>query len=111
MQLAEFGSKVLLLFGQLAALGSTARLAVSAGSWAPSAVLPAGPMEKVHCLHRLVLETEEARSIMQAYDKLMADMDAYEKATVQDWCNLISAISDQKLKQPLMRYEQRVCSA
>eukprot|EP00891_Asterochloris_glomerata_P002883 jgi/Astpho2/2883/Aster-01037 len=67
----------------------------------------AGPMEKVHGLHRLVLETEEARSIMQAYDKLMADMDAYEKATVQDWCNLISAISDQKLKQPLMRYEQR----
>ena len=74
MQLAEFGSKVLLLFGQLAALGSTARLAVSAGSWAPSAVLPAGPMEKVHGLHRLVLETEEARSIMQAYDKLMAGL-------------------------------------
>ena len=105
-------------------------------------------MEKLHSLPKLVLDSEEARSVQQQYDHLIVEMDQFEKATVeviafnsscrqaqcalawfshvqriqclslttalpcviclravmslQDWCNLISAISDQKLKQPLM---------
>ncbi|DBB00313.1 TPA: Dynein beta chain, flagellar outer arm [Trebouxia sp. C0004] len=62
----------------------------------------AGPMEKLHSLPKLVLDSEEARSVQQQYDHLIVEMDQFEKATVEDWCNLISAISDQKLKQPLM---------
>lgn len=63
-----------------------------------------GPMDKLRQVNKLALETEEAKEIIFLYETLIANMDAYERATVEDWCTLISTISDQKLKQPLLRY-------
>ena len=43
----------------------------------------AGPMEKLHSLPKLVLDSEEARSVQQQYDHLIVEMDQFEKATVE----------------------------
>lgn len=43
----------------------------------------AGPMEKLHSLPKLVLESEEARAVQQQYDHLIVEMDQFEKATVE----------------------------
>ena len=43
----------------------------------------AGPMEKLHSLPKLVLDSEEARAVQQQYDHLIVEMDQFEKATVE----------------------------
>ena len=43
----------------------------------------AGPMEKLRSLPKLVLDSEEARSVQQQYDHLIVEMDQFEKATVE----------------------------
>ncbi len=40
-------------------------------------------MEKLHSLPKLVLDSEEARSVQQQYDHLIVEMDQFEKATVE----------------------------
>ncbi|KAK9822882.1 hypothetical protein WJX74_000347 [Apatococcus lobatus] len=64
------------------------------------------PMEKLKGLQKVVLESDEAREVMRAYDRLAADIEAYERSRVEDWGQLVSEISEQKLKQPLLRSEQ-----
>ena len=63
----------------------------------------AAPMEKLKGLQKVVLETDEAREVMRAYERLAADIEAYERSRVEDWGQLVSEISEQKLKQPLLR--------
>ena len=46
----------------------------------------AGPMEKLHSLPKLVLDSEEARAVQQQYDHLIVEMDQFEKATVEVCC-------------------------
>ena len=60
-------------------------------------------MEKLKGLHKVVLETDEARDVMKAFERLAAEMEAYERSRVEDWAQLVSEISEQKLKQPLLR--------
>ena len=40
-------------------------------------------MEKLRSLPKLVLDSEEARSVQQQYDHLVVEMDQFEKATVE----------------------------
>ena len=40
-------------------------------------------MEKLRSLPKLVLDSEEARSVQQQYDHLIVEMDQFEKATVE----------------------------
>lgn len=60
-------------------------------------------MEKLKGLQKVVLETDEAREVMRAYERLAADIEAYERSRVEEWGQLVSEISEQKLKQPLLR--------
>ena len=50
----------------------------------------AGPMEKLHSLPKLVLDSEEAREVQHQYDHLLVEMDQYEKATVEVSCSYAS---------------------
>lgn len=45
--------------------------------------MPAGPMEKLHSLPKHILESEEAQDVQSQYDRLVVDMNQYEKATVE----------------------------
>lgn len=60
-------------------------------------------MEKLKGLQKVVLETDEAREVMRAYERLASDIEAYERSRVEEWGQLVSEISEQKLKQPLLR--------
>lgn len=40
-------------------------------------------MEKLHSLPKHILESEEAREVQAEYDRLVVDMNQYEKATVE----------------------------
>lgn len=60
-------------------------------------------MEKAKALGKAALQTEEGRRASENFARLMAELAAYEAATVADWCQLLSDISDQKLKQPLLK--------
>ncbi len=66
-------------------------------------------MEKAKALGKAALNTEEGRRASENYTKLMAELAAYEAATVADWCQLLSDTSDQKLKQPLLRHALPPC--
>ena len=46
-------------------------------------ILLAGPMEKLHSLPKHTLESEEARDVQSQYDRLVMEMNQYEKATVE----------------------------
>ena len=43
----------------------------------------AGPMEKLHSLPKHILESEEAQDVQSQYDRLVVEMNQYEKATVE----------------------------
>ena len=66
-------------------------------------------MEKLKGLQKVILETDEARDAMRTYERLAAEMEAYERSRVEDWAQLVSEISEQKLKQPLLRYPALNC--
>ena len=60
-------------------------------------------MERVKGLGRAALETEEGRNAVALHSQLSDDLAAFEAATLADWCRLLAATSDQKLKQPLLK--------
>lgn len=40
-------------------------------------------MEKLHSLPKHILESEEAQDVQSQYDRLVVEMNQYEKATVE----------------------------
>lgn len=61
-------------------------------------------MQKLKGLSRAVLESDEGREMRRLYDGLLAAMRQYEAAQFAEWCGLTAAVSEQKLRQPLLRW-------
>ena len=53
-----------------------------------------GPMEKLHSLPKLVLDSEEAREVQHQYDHLLVEKDQFEKATVEVSCSCTNLSAD-----------------
>mmetsp|Transcript_25005 Transcript_25005/g.85566 ORF Transcript_25005/g.85566 Transcript_25005/m.85566 type:complete len:4525 (+) Transcript_25005:136-13710(+) len=60
------------------------------------------PMEKLRNLSKIVMETEEAKEVTKLFGQLSASLIEYERATVADWCRVVEASSEEKLKQNLL---------
>lgn len=61
------------------------------------------PMEKLQGLSSIVLETDDGRKMLRLYASLMDSMRTYEASRLGEWCTLTAVVSEQKLKQPLLR--------
>jgi hypothetical protein len=60
-------------------------------------------MERLKALLRGSAHSDEAKRIWRDHDRLTAQMVAYETAKLEDWCAAIGDVSEQTLKQPLLR--------
>ena len=63
----------------------------------------AEPVEKVRSLGEAALATEDGRTALGLYERLMTDLTAHEEAIVKDWHSVMAETSDEKLRQPLLR--------
>jgi hypothetical protein len=48
-------------------------------------------------------EADEVTRVALRYEALAGEMDAYENSTITAWCEVLANVTDQKLKQPLLR--------
>ena len=65
------------------------------------------PMEKLQGLNKLVMETDESLEIQKAFEKLDAQLRAYESEMVSRWVAETESTSDEKLKMNLLRLDER----
>lgn len=59
-------------------------------------------MEKLRGLTSFVSGGEDAREVEALYARINADLTAYEKSAMEEWCQLVGDVSEQKLKLPLL---------
>jgi len=64
----------------------------------------AGPMERLNALIQSRPQSGAARHVRRDHDRLLTQMAAYEAAKLEEWCANIGDVSEQTLKQPLLRY-------
>ena len=60
-------------------------------------------MERLKAILRGSSQSDEAKRIWRDHDRLTAQMVAYETAKLEDWCAAMGDVSEQTLKQPLLR--------
>lgn len=60
-------------------------------------------MSKLNNLSRPVLESEEAQEMKKLYGNLVRSMMQYESEQFSKWCDRSSFVSEEKLRQPLLR--------
>lgn len=60
-------------------------------------------MEKMRGLSSAVLSSDAGLEMRRTYDALMAGMDAFEADLMGEWCGLATAVSAEKLCQPVLR--------
>ena len=70
------------------------------------AVSCAGPMERLNALIQTRPQSGAARNVRRDYDRLLAQMASFEAAKLEEWCADIGDVSEQTLKQPLLRCER-----
>jgi hypothetical protein len=69
-----------------------------------SSPLPdAAPLEKLKGLSPVVLASDVGLEMRRQSKNLIAAMDTFEAGLMQDWCAQATAVSEQKLCQPVFR--------
>lgn len=66
-------------------------------------------MDKLKGLSSAVLTSDVGQEMQRWSEDLIAAMDAYEAARMQEWCGLATVVSEQKLCQPVLRCAQPCC--
>ncbi len=61
-------------------------------------------MERLNALIQSRPQSGAARHVRRDHDRLLTQMAAYEAAKLEEWCANIGDVSEQTLKQPLLRY-------
>ncbi|KAF6251999.1 flagellar outer dynein arm heavy chain beta [Scenedesmus sp. NREL 46B-D3] len=73
------------------------------GAWADGA--PAGAHGQA-AVHGGSAGAAGVKAAQHSYEGLMADMQQYEQALVEDWCGQVASTSDEKLNQPLLQFHE-----
>ena len=60
-------------------------------------------MDRLKAVLRGSRPSDEANRIWRDHERLIAQMVAYETAKLANWCAAIADVSEQTLKQPLLR--------
>lgn len=63
-------------------------------------------MERLKALMRGVSQGQALQAVLHSYEHLTAEMDEFERETLGDWCSIIASVSEQTLKQSLLRCAQ-----
>lgn len=61
------------------------------------------PMERLRGLPATMLDSDEGHEMQRLYAQLSNAMSTYEARRLDEWCTLTAVVSEQKLKQPLLR--------
>eukprot|EP00878_Enallax_costatus_P014708 GHUV01015385.1.p1 GENE.GHUV01015385.1~~GHUV01015385.1.p1 ORF type:complete len:890 (+),score=327.73 GHUV01015385.1:1824-4493(+) len=64
------------------------------------------PMGKLQSMDASVQEMPAFKAAQHSYEAVMAEMQQYEKALVQDWCSQVDTTSESKLHQPLLQFHE-----
>lgn len=62
-------------------------------------------MERLQALMRGVSQGQAIQGVLLRYERLTAEMADFERITLEDWCSSIASVSEQTLKQSLLRCE------
>ena len=60
-------------------------------------------MDRLKAVLRGSLPSDEAKRVWHDHERLTAQMVTYETAKLEEWCAAIGDVSEQTLKQPLLR--------
>lgn len=63
-------------------------------------------MERLQALMRGVSQGQAIQAVLRSYERLTAEMADFERITLEDWCSIIASVSEQTLKQSLLRYTE-----
>ena len=64
-------------------------------------------MERLNALIQSRPQSGAARNVRHDHDRLLAQMASFEAAKLEEWCANIADVSEQTLKQPLLRCGRR----
>ena len=65
------------------------------------------PMEKLRSLNEVLMQTDEAKEIEASYIALTEKVNEFEKEAVAMWVSEIEETSTEKLKLPLLRFDEK----